>query len=134
MSFCPCSNRNKNKMIKFTANFEINIQNYELYKQNWKELYENSLKLYCVLVSLKIWHFMSDCKTFPQLDPSYEPSVNWIEVTVFFTDMTHAVSEWVVQPPAVTGYPTRWSNESYWLHLFMQQPVSSGSLTNITSQ
>lgn len=34
LSLSQCSNRNENKMIKFTANFEINIQNYELYKQN----------------------------------------------------------------------------------------------------
>lgn len=34
LSLCQCSNRNENKMIKFTANFEINIQNYELYTLN----------------------------------------------------------------------------------------------------
>lgn len=34
LSLSQCSNRNENKMIKFTANFEINIQNYELYTLN----------------------------------------------------------------------------------------------------
>ncbi|XP_078319098.1 uncharacterized protein LOC111121791 isoform X3 [Crassostrea virginica] len=69
-----------------------------------------------------------------KLDPSYKPSVNWTEVTLFFTEMTRTVSEWVEHPPVVTGYPSRWANGSYWSQLFMQQPLSTGSLTNITAQ
>lgn len=68
------------------------------------------------------------------MEPGYHPSLNWTEVTLFYKEMSRSVSEWIVNPPIVTGYPTQWANESYWLHVIMQQQASSWSLTNITTQ
>ncbi|XP_061191991.1 uncharacterized protein LOC133200204 [Saccostrea echinata] len=81
------------------------------------------------------WEDIIDLHTVKlMVDPSHQPSLNWTEVTLFFDEMTKTISEWLVHPPLVTGYPSRWSNESYWLNLLMQQPASSGSLSNITTQ
>ncbi|XP_056019725.1 uncharacterized protein LOC125668687 isoform X2 [Ostrea edulis] len=81
------------------------------------------------------WEDIIDLHTLQlKMEPGYHPSLNWTEVTLFYKEMSRSVSEWIVNPPIVTGYPTQWANESYWLHVIMQQQASSWSLTNITTQ